>query len=516
MPPKVAVRPAARVRVRPRGGSGPGARAKAGAGPKAKAGPGRRAAKRPAAEEAARPPVELGDKEISEAFEKGAPVKACRVPLYCWKAGQKVVGTDCSYWQEVTKVAGIIKGIDVEGDQVTLKVSLEGAQSEGLVRWVGQNPGKVVEIHLCLEGCALLCKDGLIHCRMVKLLRSADREDWMENLLGMGEVEPGADELSRLRRRAQLEEGRETGEDQRPEKEAKRGVSTSSEESRRKRKKKKKQKKKKEKRGGEVSKAAVPKSLEAVFGGTGLDPSPSTRKTIKRKARRAARKKGNRGLNSSSSSGDSSAGSSSSPGDPGHLFGEEARVKAVWKKYPGVLTLNTTEFMQGAVVQQSGQPWQLDLSSIPPIFTQYYRLQLQGKMSGPMGREAQTLCFAQDLLVQGKVSAACDVLTQRLKALEQMAGGGHFSIAQRQELVPLETATLSAPSEMMEAARLQREEGKAKSAVSRSWDRRNDWEKKNDDSKGKGKGKDYKGKGKTKSEGFPQNAGGRDEGKTKK
>ena len=50
-----------------------------------------------------------------------------------------------------------------------------------------------------------------------------------------------------------------------------------------------------------------------------------------------------------------------------------------------------------------------------------------------------------------------------------MAGGGHFTIAQRQELVPLESATLSAPSEMMEAARLQREEGKAKSAVSKTW-----------------------------------------------
>ena len=49
----------------------------------------------------------------------------------------------------------------------------------------------------------------------------------------------------------------------------------------------------------------------------------------------------------------------------------------------GALTLNTLEQMQLAVVTTSGQMWDLDRSSLPPIFSQYWKLALQSKMSGP-------------------------------------------------------------------------------------------------------------------------------------
>jgi hypothetical protein len=117
-----------------------------------------------------------------------------------------------------------------------------------------------------------------------------------------------------------------------------------------------------------------------------------------------------------------------------------------------------------------------------------------------MGRESQTLSFIQDMLIQGKIAGACDVITQRLKGLEQISNGGHFSIAQRQELVPTDTVAMSTPMESLEAARLQREEQKAKAASARTWDRRPDWERRAEESRGKGKGKDQKGKGKSKTD----------------
>ena len=255
---------------------------------------------------------------------------------------------------------------------------------------------------------------------------------------------------------------------------------------------------------------ATSKDVELVFGNTGLDPNPTKRKRLKKRAKKAARKKVRRGSSSSSQSGETSSGSSDSPGEVGQLFGQEARVKTVWKKFPGCLTMNTAEFIQNAVVTQSGQPWNLELTAIPPIFSQYWRMMLQPKMTGAMARETQTLSYAQDLLLQGRVSGACDVITQRLKGLEQMANGGHFTVAQKQELVPTDSLQMTSPIESMEASRLQREEMKAKAAASRPWEKRNDWER-SEEPKGKGKTKEAKGKGKAKGDHGGAPGGGRDE-----
>ena len=135
------------------------------------------------------------------------------------------------------------------------------------------------------------------------------------------------------------------------------------------------------------------------------------------------------------------------------------------------------------------------------------------KMGGAMGRESQTLCYAQDLLIQGRIAEACDVVTQRLKGLEAIANGGHFSVTQRQELVPTDTLAMSTPMESLEASRLQREEQRARMASSRPWERRGDWEKRHDEPKGKGKSKEAKGKGKQKGEHQGQAREDRDKGK---
>lgn len=184
--------------------------------------------------------------------------------------------------------------------------------------------------------------------------------------------------------------------------------------------------------------------------------------------------------------------------EAGHLFGEEAKVKMVGKRFPGALTLNTLEMMQTTVVSQSGQPWDMDRSALPPIFSVYWRMMLNSKMTGPMNREAQTLCYLQDLLLQGKIATCCDTITQRLKGLEQVSNGSHYLVTQRQELVPVETSAMTTPMESLEAARLQQQESRAKAASARPWNRGAEWEKKGEETKGKAKGKDFRNKGKGK------------------
>ncbi len=188
-------------------------------------------------------------------------------------------------------------------------------------------------------------------------------------------------------------------------------------------------------------------------------------------------------------------------------------MKAVWLQAPGALTCSTLEQMQSTLVQQSGQPWDLQRGALPPLFSQYWRLILDSKASSPMSREMQTLSYIQDLLLQGRVASAADVVTQRLKSLEQTASGGDYRVSLKQELVPVDASSMSSTKETMEASRLQREELRAKSAASRPWERGSKgdgyhWEKgkgkKGDSKGGKGDGK----KGKTKD-------GGKDDGAKK-
>lgn len=415
-----------------------------------------------------------------EDYEAGKEVDPKKVPLEGWKEGQQIVVTEAVYWEERIKAAGVIRALVVEGGLQLLRLDLQGSPAEALVKWRGAHPGKHLEVHLCPADCVDLSRDGLIHAKRIRKGTPEAREAWEDNLL---EVMPVAqDELANLRRRA-AQEGLAVGP---PPPGGEREVSPSVT-----KEKKKKKKKKKEK-----TKVTGTKPLAQIFGGTGLDPQSGVRRELKRRARKVATKKMSGAKSSSSTSSSSASESSQTQDDRARLFGEEVKVKKVWKGYPGVLTLNTTEMMQESIVNQSGQPWDIETGVLPPIFSQYWRMVLAPKMSGPLGRESQTLCFAQDLLLQGKVAAASDVMTQRLKSLEQIATGAHYTNAQRQELVPLDFTSMTSPAEAMEATRVQREEVKSRTAAASSaWPRRTEWEKK-DENKGKGKGKDSKGKNK--------------------
>lgn len=483
---------------RPAGALGPVAKAAAKAGAaKAKAKAGVKAKARPKRGARDRGRRDRG-RDPEEARGRGAPISE-------WKKGLRVVLSEASYWEEKLQVAGVLEKVEFDGEAVTAYLNLEGTTGEGLVKWKGKYPGQLLSVHFCPKDCGKVSKDGLAHCEKVRLLKPEFEEAWMRNLMGMDRPE-GEDELEALRVRSG-----EVGLGGAPpgRKKEKRGSGSESEASSGEKHSGKKGKKKKKKKSAsskeKKKKVSGTKSLETVFGSTGLDPDPTTRRKVLGRAKKLAKKKARRSSSSSEST-TSSESSLSGEGGSSVIFGQEVKVKSLWLRVPGALTAATLQQLQSALVQQTGQPWELDRKALPPIFTQYWKATLDTKASRPMSREMSTLAFILDLLLQGRAAAACDVATQRLKSLEQVAGGGDFRVAQRQELVPLEHHTMSSTSETLEASRLQREEMKAKGAASGKgfWDRRGAkgdaeyWEKgrgkKGDSLKGKGKG--HKGDGK--------------------
>ena len=439
---------------------------------------------------------------IQEEFLGGAEVLACDIPFEELKKGLKLVVSEGTYWEEPVKLAGLVEKIEGDGESKTILLNLLGTTSESLVRWKGKFPGHFLSVHLCHKDCGKIAKDGLVHCERLKVAKAEAEEPWMLNLSGM-DPRPKEDELEMLRTRAEKVGTGEGAPGEGKSKSESSGSEVSSKE--KKSRKKKKKKKKNHKASKEKKKVNGAKALTEVFGTTGLDPDPDVRRKALKRAKKIAKKKGRRS-SSSTSSRSSEESSLTGEGGSSEIFGQEVRVKSIWLRIPGALTAATLQQLQASLVQQSGQPWELDKKSLPPIFTQYWKAVLDGKSTRPMSREMHTLGFIVDLLLQGRAAAACDVATQRLKALEQVAGGGDFRVAQRQELVPLDHQSMSSATETLEASRLQREDAKARAAASGkgSWDRSrskgdyDSWEK-GKNKKGeyaKGKGKGQKGDGK--------------------
>ena len=117
---------------------------------------------------------------------------------------------------------------------------------------------------------------------------------------------------------------------------------------------------------------------------------------------------------------------------------------------PGALSLGALEQMQRALaVTQGNHGTWIDPAfhrCIPNTGKQFW----MGRQPVPCPGSLQTLAYIVDLLLQGKVASAVDVATQRMKSLEQIASGGHYKIAQRQELCPQELQSMSSTTETLE------------------------------------------------------------------
>ena len=320
----------------------------------------------------------------------------------------------------------------------------------------------------------------------------------------------GEDELAALREEQAAHvttEGKPKEKDKAEDEDSGRGRSRS-------RKKDKKDKKKKKKKKKKAVKLEGQKEVGALFAKTGLDPDPEVRRVCRKRAAKVAKKKKDK---SSGSSDDSSSDSSLVVQEGEKLFGGESTVMSIARRVPGALTCAAVEEVAENLGTMEGGLWNLQEGAVPPLFMRYFRQQLAPRMSPAMGREAQTLSQGLDFLLLGRPAAAVDLLAQRLKGLEMQSSGVHYSVAQQQEVLVKEAASMATTPEFREAARQAREEGKAKMEASRPFGARSSGYRNEDWGQGRGSGKKGGGKGKPgKNDGKKGDGGKRQDGKDKK
>lgn len=431
-----------------------------------------------------RRPAGAGEPEAEG--EVAAEVESASLSLMQCLALKDIEVTAGSYWAAPLKAALRVAEVKMRDGRLTMTAQVLGTQCEDLLKWATGQKDRLVRAHLCPTDCpGTPHEDGLVHILKLRPLGLV-REAWMNNMLPEERLPSRVDELAELR--ADQERVRPKG----PREEVD-GVELSSETHPAKDKKKKRKRSRSGKKKGGRPKLAPRKELGVVLGSTGADPDPKVRKYFWKKAAKLARRKA-RG-SGGETSGSSSASSSTLSGDR-TLFGSSTRVQTIGKKVPGVLVAAALEEASDALVTHEGGVFDTQGGVLPPLFSRYYRQQLAGRMSPAMRREAQTLAFMLDLGLRGRVVEILDMAAQRLKSLEMMMGGAHYTVAQQSELLPKEETTMSSMMEFSEAAKRAREDGKARLEASRPYGSRGTTSTRSDEwGKASGKKGQAKGKG---------------------
>ena len=339
------------------------------------------------------------------------------------------------YYQEEAVVAGTLREISVTEKGQYLVIALEGTQSEELMKWSSMMTAGGCEallwVHICLNSCKKDCvQDNLLHMTGLQGLKIV--EDWMSNCMpvqgGVGDL----DELGALRESMKdLPSADGLGDDTLPPANdlnpRLRTERKENEESAR------KKRKGKEKRNSERPSKAVGKTMEPLFKGTGLDKNVRVSKYVKKGKRRKQR--------SESTHSDKSTSSSSQPSETGVLiFGEEDRIRKLARTCLGGLTKMAVREVRRLLLVSTGEAE--EQGDVSPLFVRYWRQNLRQRVSPVLNRESLTVAYALDELLRGRVASAADVLCQRLKSLESLSSGEHWSTCQKLEVVPDEGASL--------------------------------------------------------------------------
>ena len=413
-------------------------------------------------------------------------------------AGTRVVCPEASYFGAACQVAGRIRGVDIQDSGIHFTLQLTGTTSESLLRHHSGHPDMVLRLHRCEEACTGdRMSEDLIHVKKLrKVLREDGEEGWVRNL---EKVEPADDELAALRARGEgLDPIGAPGpaeKDEKREKEKKKERSPSRGKKSKKSKKEKSSKKKRKHRSvsrskgsvkakaskeekakkvastssstspsvqlnGRRPRGAVTKSLEALFSGTGLDPKEKVRRRVMRLAKKAVKKKSKDKSSTDSNSSSTQESPTGLEDMETALFEGENRVQRVADLCPGALSAQALASMKGSLLQEIGA--ENSKGELKPIALMYHRQQLARKASGPVLRELLTLALSIDHLLKGRPARACDTLLQRMKAIESVLLGAHWSVAQRLEVTPADSLAMAGREEMVTAQRAAYEESKAK------------------------------------------------------
>lgn len=325
-------------------------------------------------------------------------------------------------------VCGLVQGVRVTGPEAFIDLKASGVQDDLLLRALTGRADRMLEVHVCQEGCAKTLEgELLVHGDLFKEV-TREGEPWFTNIeavvppaLAVAEV----DELEAMREAAKGGEPPSKKEKKEKEKKEKKARRDEAEEKRAKGAE------------GDVRDDSDEdekdrKPLEMMFGGTGLDPDSHRRRKVLQKARKIGqskkKKKKKSGSSGSRSSGSSSSKSSPSGAGGAALFSSDKKMKVVWKKYPGALTAASLSEAKERLLTASGTLWEKDRRSLPPLFVYYSRQHIMGGMSPPMAQETLTISMALDLILQGRAASAADVLSQRIKALECLSKGSHWTM----------------------------------------------------------------------------------------
>eukprot|EP00435_Cladocopium_sp_Y103_P012580 s2098_g3.t1 len=450
--------------------------------------------RRPGAGEAVEEAPEVGgdrgetEAEVGRRYLLGQEVDLDKLRPGVIGRGDLLVVSEAVYFQNKVTLALRSEKEELEGGERELFGILSGTQSEALLRFgTAQKPCRF-RLHICQPGCTQL-REGpdLAHARRGRKIVDEAGLTWEKNLIE--EVETPA-------LRAEEERMRRAEEDKEKEKQ---GASSSSSGAKRKKKKKKKKKAKggqgdrpspeRQKFGG---KTVARKTLDALYRGTGLDPDYRHRRKVCRKVKRALK----RSRDASTSSSTTSA-TSTSDEDTDSLLQDRSKVHKIAEVGPGVLTAQSIETMKPFLNQAAGDSWAMDSKTIPPILGQYNRFFHAPRLTGGVAREATTLAFVGDLLLQARPAEAADAVLQRLKSIEMVASGAQWSTAQKLEITPLPDPTMGTRQEYQLARKEAKLDAEAKGGVIGSEKGKGKTkDKSRDKGKDKGKGKNKEGEGK--------------------
>ena len=408
---------------------------------------------------------------------------------------------EARYYGRLVQVAGRVTGAYLDGGDMFLELVATGTKDDELLRVLSGMDKKRMSVHVCKDDCPGSLTDPLLaHGRTVTEV-DLKRLPWFTNLQAVGPepVDKTPDELAALRAMHEQSRAEEKEPDVKPtkkDKKKKREEEAPPEEGRR---------SKSPKEAAEALEVGQ-KSLSSVFSHTGLDPDPVRRKRILKKAKKLGKaqkkKKKKKGSSESkaASSSSSSTSSSSSDADSG-IFGEDTKLMKIWRKCPGALSSGAVREARQGLLTQAGTLWNVSTAEVPAILTQYCRQQvLHGSNISPaMTQEILTLSQTADYMLQGKIAAALDIVCQRIKSLETISNGAHWSTGRQLELIKSDRFSMSEGSEALGAAKRAREEEKLRDLLTRApGNKGGDYSYGGKSKKGKsaGKGKpDEKGKG---------------------
>lgn len=196
--------------------------------------------------------------------------------------------------------------------------------------------------------------------------------------------------------------------------------------------------KKKRLRGRERVKAML-KDSQWSWKNSALDPK------FKRPKIRLKRKK------DKSSSSSTTETEKSNDSEEEDLFPEEDQIKYIHRKCPGLLTRHGIKQAKGRVLALQGEGG--EGKNPEPVFVRYHRqIFAPQNPSAPLKREHLTLSTVLDCILRGEILKGSDILTQRLKSLEQIAHGAPAHLALKLEILPPESTTLASIEESRTAA----------------------------------------------------------------